>query len=182
MSMQYLYNQFPVLDLGDVILRELISDDGEAYFGYMNKPEMHKFLTDNNRPADIDRAKEELNYWASLFRNRRGFYWGIALKDNNQLIGTAGFNAISIMHQKAEISYDLDYAFWGRGIMLKSVKAILKFIEHAAIIRIQATVIHDNTRSIKLLERCGFLQEGLMKKYEIVEGVHRDYYMYAKVY
>lgn len=182
MSMQHLYNQFPVLDLGDIVLREITSSDAEEYFCYMNKPEMHEFLTDNNRPTNVDIAKEELSYWSSLFRNRRGFYWGIALKNNDQLIGTAGFNTISIMHRKAEISYDLDYAFWGRGIMLRSIKAILQFIEYAAIIRIQATVIHDNMRSIKVLERCGFVKEGLMRKYEIVEGVHRDYYMYAKVY
>lgn len=182
MSIQYLYSQFPILDLGEIILRELTGDDAEDYLSYMNKPEMHRFLTDNNRPTSIDEAEEELRYWSSLFRSKRGLYWGIALKSSNQLIGTAGFNTVSIMHQKAEISYDLDCAFWGRGLMLKSLKAILRFIEYAGIIRIQATVIEDNIRSIKLLDRCGFMQEGLMKKYEIVQGVHRDYYMYAKIY
>ena len=181
MSIHYLYDQFPVLDLGDIVLRELTTEDAEEYLGYMDKPEMHGFLTDSNLPQNIDEAQQELRYWSSLFRNKRGFYWGIALKDNDQLIGTAGFNSISMVHRKAEISYDLDHAFWGKGVMLKSIKAILRYIEPAGIIRIQATVIHDNIRSIKLLERCGFTCEGLMKKYEIVQGVHRDYYMYAKV-
>ena len=182
MSINYLYNQFPILDLGEIVLRELTSDDAEDYFNYMNKPQMHEVLTDNNRPTSINEAEEELRYWSSLFRNKRGFYWGIALKGNDQLIGTAGFNTISIIHRKAEVSYDLDHAFWGRGLMLKSLKAILNFIEYAGIIRVQATVINDNIRSIKLLDRCGFMQEGLMKKYEVVQGMHRDYYMYAKIY
>ncbi|MDR0329531.1 MAG: GNAT family N-acetyltransferase, partial [Rickettsia sp.] len=101
--------------------------------------------------------------------------------DNNKLIGTAGFNTVSTMHLKAEISYDLDPAFWGKGIMLKSIKAILRFIEYAGIVRTQATVINDNIRSINVLERCNFVKEGLLKKYEIVQGVHRDYYIYARV-
>jgi ribosomal-protein-alanine N-acetyltransferase len=46
---------------------------------------------------------------------------------------------------------------------------------------VQATVITDNDRSIKVLERCGFIKEGLLQKYEVVEGEHKDYYMYGRV-
>lgn len=176
-----IYSQFPVLDLGDIELRELTTDNSEEYFNYMSKPEMLSFLTDSNIPKNIEHAAEELRYWASLFRNRRGFYWGVVLKNNNQLVGTAGFNSVSIPHLKAEISYDLDPAFWGKGIMLRSIKNILKFIDYAGIVRIQATVINDNIRSINLLERCNFVKEGFMKKYEIVQGVPKDYYLYARV-
>ncbi|MDR0329862.1 MAG: GNAT family N-acetyltransferase, partial [Rickettsia sp.] len=109
-----------MLDLDNVVLRELTSDDSEDYFGYMSKLEMRPFLTDNNIPSTIPQAADELKYWSSLFHHQRGFYWGISLKDNNKLIGTAGFNTVSTMHLKAEISYDLDPAFWGKGIMLKS--------------------------------------------------------------
>jgi ribosomal-protein-alanine N-acetyltransferase len=178
---QSLYYQFPVIDLGDIVLRELTVDDAEDYFGYMSKPEMLPCVTDNNMPLNVAQAEEELKYWSSLFRNQRGFYWGIALKHNNQLIGTAGFNSLSTMHLKAEISYDLDPIFWGQGMMLESIKNILRFIEYAGIVRIQAAVIIDNTRSINVLERCNFVKEGCLKKYEIVQGVHKDYYMYAKV-
>lgn len=176
-----LYYQFPVLDLGDIVLRELTTDDSEEYLCYMMQSEMSPFLTDNNIPKNLEQAIEEVKYWGSLFRNRRGFYWAIALKSNNKLIGTVGFNSVSTIHLKAEISYDLDPTYWGRGIMLKSIKNILKFIEYAGIVRIQATVVNDNIRSINLLERCHFIREGLLKKYEIVQSVHRDYYLYAKV-
>ena len=66
--------------------------------------------------------------------------------------------------------------------MLKSIKGILTFADLVlALVRIQATVIIDNERSIKVLERCGFKREGLLKQYEVVEGEHKDYYMYARV-
>lgn len=177
----YIYRQFPVIDLNNIVLRELADHDAKDYFGYMGRPEMLPFLTDNNRPTNIKQAEDELRYWASLFRNQRSCYWGIAVKDTDKLIGTAGFNSISKIHLKAEISYDLDPEFWGKGIMLKSIKAIVKFIQQAGVVRIQATVINDNMRSINLLERCGFAKEGLLKKYEIVQGIHRDYYIYAKL-
>lgn len=176
-----LYSQFPVLDLGDIELRELTIYDAEEYFNYMSKPEMASFLTDSNIPKNVEHAAEELRYWASLFRNHRGFYWGIVLKSSNHLIGTVGFNSVSVPHLKAEISYDLSPDFWGKGIMLRSMQNILKFIDYVGIVRIQATVIDDNIRSINLLERCNFVKEGFMKKYEIVQGIHKDYYLYARV-
>ncbi|MFY9589186.1 GNAT family N-acetyltransferase [Rickettsia endosymbiont of Halotydeus destructor] len=178
---EYLQRSFPVLDLNDIVLRELADTDAEDYFNYMNKPEIALYLTDSNRPSNLEEALSEVRYWGNLHKNQRSFYWGIALKNNNKLIGTAGFNVITTSHLKAEISYDLDPEFWGQGIMLKSIKNILKLADYMGLMRIQATVITDNYRSITLLERCGFVQEGVLKKYEIVAGEHKDYYMYARV-
>ena len=59
------------------------------------------------------------------------------------------------------------------------VKAIANYT--LGIIRVQATVITTNERSIKVLDRCGFQKEGCLRKYELVEGELKDYYMYARV-
>ena len=177
----YLYAPFPVFDLNNIVLRELTDMDAEDYFNYMIKPEMAIYITESNRPKSIEEAQKEVRYWSSLYKNHSSFYWGIALKNDNRLIGTAGFNMINLEHHRAEISYDLDVSFWGQGIMLKSIKNILKFADYIGVIRIQATVITDNFRSINVLERCDFTREGVLKKYEIVGNEHQDYYMYARV-
>jgi len=176
------FEPFPVIDLGDIILREISKDDAQRYFDYMNAPEMSEFLTQENTPKDLDAAIEEVTYWGGLFTNKRSIYWAIALKETNEMIGTAGFNGITFPHSRSEISYDLDPAYWGKGVMLRSIKAILKFSDYSlGIVRVQATVITSNERSIKLLERCGFNKEGVLKKYEIVQGEFKDYFMYGRV-
>jgi [ribosomal protein S5]-alanine N-acetyltransferase len=165
----------------NIILRELTEGDASAYLNYMSNSKMLPYLTDANRPDSAEEAKKEMRYWGNLFRNKQSFYWGIALREDNKLIGTAGFNTINSHHLRAEISYDLDPNYWGKGIMLKSVKNILKFADASLnLVRVQATVIVDNDASIKLLERCGFEKEGLLKKYEIVGNEYKDYYMYAR--
>ena len=177
----HLYQAFPVIDLGNMVLREITDTDAKDYFDYMSRPEMEQYLTADNRPATLAAALKDVQYWGSLFRNKRSFYWGIALKDG-RLIGTAGFNIISSNHLRAEISYDLDPEFWGKGMMLKSIKRILQYSDISlGLMRVQATVITTNERSIKLLERSGFAREGILKKYEVVMGEHKDYYMYARV-
>lgn len=178
----YFHQNFPVLDLDDIILREINDDDATDYFEYMSRPEMSSFLSEANFPKNLDQAFSELRYWGGLFRNKRSFYWAIALKQSNRLIGTAGFNTISIVHSKAEISYDLNFDYWGKGIMLKSIKNILKFADYKLqLMRVQATVITDNERSINLLQRCGFNNEGILRKFEVINSVHKDYFLYARV-
>ncbi|MDA9163630.1 GNAT family N-acetyltransferase [Rickettsiaceae bacterium] len=182
MNPQYFFGPFPALDLGDIVLREIVDRDAQDYLNYMSRDEMEGFLTKENRPQTFESALEEVKYWGSLFPSKRSIYWAIALKETNQMIGTAGFNMISFPNSRAEISYDLDPRYWGKGIMLKSIKGILTFADHGLeLVRIQATVITDNARSFKVLERCGFEKEGLLKKYEVVEGEHKDYYMYGRV-
>ena len=182
MNVQPFFGPFPVIDLGDIILREIVSEDAQNYLDYMSNDQMAGFLTKENRPQTFDSALEEVNYWGSLFPSKKSIYWAIALKENNQMIGTAGFNMISFANSRAEISYDLDPNYWGKGIMLRTIKAIVKYADIAlALTRIQATVIIDNHRSLKLLQRCGFNEEGYLKKYEVVEGELKDYYMYARV-
>ncbi|MEM6339383.1 MAG: GNAT family protein [Pseudomonadota bacterium] len=182
MNVQYFFGDFPALDLGDVILREIEDSDAQDYFEYMSNNAMEGFLTKENRPNSVEKALEEVKYWGSLFPQKRSIYWAIALKESNKMIGTAGFNLISFPNSRAEISYDLSPEYWGKGVMLKSINGILKFADVALeLVRIQATVIVDNERSIKVLERTGFKKEGLLEKYEVVEGEHKDYYMYSRV-
>ena len=182
MNIQHFFGPFPVLDLGDIILRQIEESDAQDYFDYMNRDEMEGFLTKENRPQTLDKAVEEVKYWGSLFPTKRSIYWAIAIKETNKMVGTAGFNLISFANSRAEISYDLNPEYWGKGFMLKSIKGILKYADYAlGLVRVQATVIIDNGRSIKVLERCGFKKEGFLEKYEVVEGKHKDYYMYGRV-
>lgn len=37
----------------------------------------------------------------------------------------------------------------------------------------------DNEPSIRLLERIGFVREGLLREYYLIEGEPRDHYTYA---
>ena len=181
MHSEYFSLPFPTIELSEITLREICDYDAQDYFNYMSKAEMRNFLTEANSPSTTEQALEKLRYWGGLFRHRRSFYWGITT-NTNKLVGTAGFNTISIQNARAEISYDLDPTFWGQGVMLKSIKAIIRFADGALnLTRIQATVITDNERSIKVLERCGFINKGMLKKYEVIDEVHKDYYMYARV-
>jgi ribosomal-protein-alanine N-acetyltransferase len=176
-------NNFPEFDLGDVILREINpKSDAKDFYYYIRKKEVAEFVPAPEIPKDLDEAITELDYWHSLFRQRRSIFWAIECKKTKKFIGMAGCNSFSSAHNRAEISYDLSYDFWGKGIMQRSLAHIISFLQGGlGAVRIQATVAISNNRSIKLLETLGFQREGFMPKYALLNGVYLDYYMYGLV-
>ncbi len=176
-----IFSHFPVIDLDDIILRKISVDhDYINYFRYITHPYVTKYLSKDDVPDSLEKARIELNYWSKLFDYQHSVYWGISLKKENQLIGTCGFNYWNKTHKRAEISYDLDYEFWGKGMMTKAVKSISDFaFQTMKLQRIQATVAIDNIPSIKVLEKSGYIQEGLMKNFGVLQDKGKDFYMYG---
>jgi ribosomal-protein-alanine N-acetyltransferase len=179
--MSLIYDKFPVLEVSDkIILRELEDSDIDNFYHYITDPMVKKYICEEDVPKNLAQAKTELNYWRSLFQNKRSIYWGIAKRKNNELIGTCGFNIWSLSHKRVEISYDLARKDWGQGIMTKSLRAICDFaIVTMKVQRIQATVALDNARSIKLLNELGFQREGILRSYSILDKNSVDFYMYS---
>ncbi len=177
-----IFDHFPEFDLGGIRLRQICDADAPSYQRYMSTPQVSEFLTNDNIPATVTHALSDLRYWGGLFAAKRSFYWGIANAVTDELIGTIGFNLWNRSHNRAEISYDLAPAFWGHGIMFHSMEKVLGFADQfLGVVRIQATVVVTNQRSMKLLEKYGFEKEGLLRQYENVGGKQMDYYMYSRV-
>lgn len=176
-----IFKKFPEFEIDDIILREInpVKDKVE-YFNYTNEEEVCQFLADDDKPINVEHAEIELRYWSDLFRMQRSIYWAISLKSNNQLIGTCGYNSWSFTHQRGEISYDLNPQYWGRSIMKKSLMKIIEYgFKEMDLFRIQATVSENNLRSIKLLERLDFAQEGLMRNFGKLLGEFNNFYLYS---
>jgi ribosomal-protein-alanine N-acetyltransferase len=174
--------RFPFFDLGDFLLRELKESDALQYLTYMQQPEVAISIPEYMVPRSLQHSSMELQYWKDLFHSKKGFFWGIAKKSNNKLVGTIGFNFINFFNKKGEINYDLNREYWGKGIMRAALAQVLDFSNSIGLVRVQATVLEDNSRSIKLLEKGGFVKEGLLQKYELVKGEYLNSLMYAKIY
>ncbi|XAR57262.1 hypothetical protein NMG60_11025332 [Bertholletia excelsa] len=77
---------------------------------------------------------------------------------------------------RAEVSYALATEYWGCGIVAEAVKiampeAVKEFPE---LVRLQAHVLAENKASQRVLEKLGFLMEGLLRKYICHKGEVTD--------
>ena len=82
----------------------------------------------------------------------------------------------------AEIGYWLGEPFWGRGLVPAAVRAMTEYgFTQAGFARIFAITMVENTGSARVLEKCGFVLEGRMRKSAIKRGEFHDEFLYARV-
>jgi [ribosomal protein S5]-alanine N-acetyltransferase len=86
---------------------------------------------------------------------------------DDALIGGCGLNDLEIgKSHRGEVGYWLAKPFWGRGIMTAVVQRVCQHaFEAFGLEKISAHVFVNNPASARVLEKCGFAQEGLLRKH-----------------
>lgn len=68
-----------------------------------------------------------------------------------------------------------DERYWDRGLGTDAVATLVDGAFRARpLVRIELTVLPDNTRAIHAYERAGFKREGLLRRYVYQNGAYRD--------
>jgi RimJ/RimL family protein N-acetyltransferase len=84
--------------------------------------------------------------------------------------------------QSAELGYWLGRAHWNRGFMTGVVGAFAPWVMHAQrLYRLQATVLDANPASARVLQKNGFIEEGIQRAAVFKRGVLHDLRVFAKV-
>ncbi|MCI0642764.1 MAG: GNAT family N-acetyltransferase [Gemmataceae bacterium] len=107
--------------------------------------------------------------------------FAIRYMDDN-LIGGCGFDGFQVgKSHRAGIGYWLAKPFWGRGIMTAVVQRVCQhaFDEFGGLVKITAHVFSHNPASARVLEKCGFVQEGLLRKHFLKNGTLIDAKLFA---
>ena len=115
-----------------------------------------------------------------FFDEKQRIRWGIAQKQDNSIIGHCGFFDIDRSNCCAEISYCLKRESWGQGFMTEALDAMLKFgFEDYGLNRIVAKVIKGNARSIRVLQKLGFVPEDILRESLYKNGQYHDLIVFS---
>lgn len=151
------FNPFPELQTNQYQLRQLNKNDAEKVFEIRSNIEVAKYLdrplakTINDGLAFIEKVNK------GIARNEV-IYWGITKKETSEIIGTITLWQISKDGLKAEIGFELLPEFQGLGIMKAVVKEVVQFaFEEMKLTVIEGEVDPNNIKSIKLMEKFGFV-------------------------
>jgi RimJ/RimL family protein N-acetyltransferase len=168
----------PTIDLDGARLRPLRATDAHALYAYLRDSAVTELTSYPVISVPMVEAMIErsLNRWATGDLSK----WGVALRHDDQLVGTCGFNEWSQVHRWAELAYDLAQAHWGKGLMRQAVAAVLQWAyRQEQVERVHAFVRVDNRRSVRLLQRSGFVREGCLRSYRVCRGQPHDFYIYG---
>ncbi|MFP7225114.1 GNAT family N-acetyltransferase [Priestia filamentosa] len=172
-------NNFPFIETNRLLLREIVKDDANDILKYLSDEEVMKYY--GLAPfKTINEALNEISWYQSILNEQTGIRWGITLKGKDEVIGSCGFlNRVS-EHYRTEIGYELSRDYWGHGIASEALEAVIRYgFKYLKLQRVEALVEPPNIPSQKLIEKNGFIREGLLRKYEFTCGKFDDLYMYS---
>ena len=159
-----------------VHLSEFRASDKDALITYLNDRDIYDRTLRIPFPYTDAAADQWLALVAKVTRQQgRPVHWAIRSADD-ALIGGCGFDGLQIgTSYRAEVGYWLAKPFWGRGIMTAVVQRVCRHaFEEFGLVKITAHVFSHNPASARVLEKCGFRQEGLLRKHFLKDGQFLD--------
>lgn len=161
--------EFPHIETERLVLRQTSLGDAEAIVRHFSDSEMLKYM--NFGPiGTIEEAQKVILWGKTIFENGVGILWGIVEKEIDNFSGTLNYvkkEEEDGGSHRAEITYDLARAQWGKGYMVEAIRATLPYVfERMNITRIETTVHWENSRSMRTLKSLGFTMEGFLRKYK----------------
>lgn len=100
-----------------------------------------------------------------------------------KIIGIIGLNNVVWgAFCSAFLGYKLDKEYLNRGYMSMSVAMLIKYaFEELGLHRIEANVMPKNKASLRVLEKNGFVNEGISKYYLNINGIWEDHIHMVKI-
>lgn len=169
----------PTIETGRVRLRWLTDADVPALFRVFSDPEVMQYWSSlpMREPSEATALLDQIH---QCHRDKSLFQWGVALRDNDRVVGTTTLAHVDRRNRRAEIGYALDRAQWGKGLMTEALTALFDYaFGDLSLHRIEADVDPRNGPSIGLLERLGFRREGYMRERWLTGGVPQDSLMFG---
>lgn len=158
------FSAFPVLETERCMLRRIEVNDALCLYEYLSRDEVTKYY-DLETLTSKQQAVDLIQGLLQRYMVGRQIRWGITLKNSNNIIGTCGFHTLEPDHYKAEVGYDLHPDYWGTGIMSEVLARVVDYgFTEMNLNRIEAFYQPSNLPSKKVLEKNGFIYEGLLKQ------------------
>ena len=155
---------FPQLQGKRVRLRGPRVDDADALFGLFADPDVMRYWS---RPPMTARSEAEglIAEIEDAFAQRTMLNWMLTTRSDDAVIGTCTLFRFEPRHRRAEVGYALRSDYWGRGLAAEAATLALDWAFRAlALHRVEADIDPRNEGSHKLLERLGFVSEGLLRQ------------------
>lgn len=171
-----IFEVFPELSTERLKLRRITQEDAESIYKLLSDPEVIKHDT-FELFTNIEQAKNIIKWFDQEYKQKHSTFWGISLKDEPEIIGFCKCE-IEVPKVRADFGYDLRSEYWNMGIMTEALSAIVDFAFHTLEInRIEATISTENIASIRVLEKLGFVKEGILRERSYWKGSSHDMIM-----
>ncbi|WP_079436731.1 GNAT family N-acetyltransferase [Zoogloea sp. LCSB751] len=178
-------NNFPTITTPRLILRDFNETDAAAIFELFSDDRVTEFY-DFGTFSNVEQANKLIaaNIRRNAVQDGSSLRWAICLADTpERVIGSCGFHSTNRNFHSIEIGYDLRPDHWGNGYAFEAVSQMLSFCFSSHIPfhvnRVSATTDLDSRKSIALLKRIGFSEEGVLRQYGFWKNQFHDVRLFS---
>ena len=173
-DLKHIFTRMPTLLTPRLILRPICEDDAEDMYEYSCLSSVTRYLLWEPHP-DLAYTKCYLDTVREMQRRGEFTDWAVIWRESGKLIGTCGFTSFQPEHDRGEVGYVLNPAFWGMGIAVEAVMAVMEYgFTFLHLARIEAKYIYGNDASRRVMEKCHMQFEGILRHYMKIKGEYRD--------
>jgi RimJ/RimL family protein N-acetyltransferase len=166
-------------EIGGYIIRDWQMEDAPSIAKYANNRKIWMNLRDAfPHPYSLQNAK---SFISRAIESDPTTVFAIATQ--SKAIGSIGLILGKDVHRfTAEIGYWLAESFWGKGIMTQAVKSLTAYaIRELKLQRIFAEPYTTNLASARVLEKAGFICEGILRSNVFKDGKVLDQFLYSYI-
>lgn len=159
-----------------LVLRRFTENDAKELFeGYINQEDFLYYANKEKRTLEeeinslkgIDNKYNDLNY----------YNWLITL--NNKIIGAIYLN-VEEYNESVEFNYAIDDRYKNNGYMTEALEEVKRFcLEELKVNRIFGGCEINNNASKRVMEKCNFKYEGILRKHLKLRDGYHDMCMYS---
>ena len=125
--------------------------------------------------------KKQLSYDYNMFKENKSVRFWIIKKEDNKLIGNICLSNIIMGNFKScFMGYKLDKDEINKGFMTEAISEVVQIMfDDFGLHRIEVNVVPRNERSLKVMKKLNFEQEGFSKRYLEINGKWEDHVHFA---
>lgn len=145
-----------------ILTRLQLTDAEEIFYTYASKPASTRYVSWPLHQSLKD-TRDFLLYARRAWTQGIDYSFSIRLKDINRLIGACGFLNDD---GKVQIGYVLGPLHWNNGYATESTKKMIQLVRNQPDVHVIGSFVDaDNQASARVLEKCGFVVETILKEW-----------------
>lgn len=171
-----------IIETKRLIVQEFRSSDIDDLFVYARRADVTQYVPWG--PYSRNEALAQISSYQMLAKitPRQQYHLSIQRRDDGRHIGSLHLEIDSREPHRAEIGYVISPDAWGQGYGREALRALTDWaFARLGLVRLFALTDVRNGASIRILEACGYVREGVLKKEKAVRGQLIDSVQYAAI-
>ncbi len=171
--------QIPLLETEHYILREPMIEDAKQLFLFMKDKDTMKYITPHP-VTELEKMEEKLQAHLQGFQNEKEIPWVVTHRETGEIIGFFRLHKLNMWHRKAEMGTTIKKDYQQKGVMTEILRSIIPYcFEELNLNRLVGDIFSSNQGSQKLLERCGFHKDGVLRQTDFDGKEYHDTVVYS---